>query len=174
MTRVTKAERDEAIERLREWIKPGDTLYTVLRHRAASGMSRSIDVYGFAPEHEGTRASGAKNVRLVKSWYSYNIARAGIGAWDDKHEAVRVSGAGMDMGFWIVYELGRVLFPGGFGCIGLGCTANDHPNGDQDYTPYWHRDIPKPNNGVVYSATHWHNDGGYALCHEWLPKPSGP
>ena len=48
-TATRKAEQEEAIARLRNWIRPGDTLYTVLRHRAASGMSRSIDVYGFAP-----------------------------------------------------------------------------------------------------------------------------
>ncbi len=113
MARVTKAERQEAIDRLKEWIKPGDTLYTVLRSRAASGMSRSIDVYGFALPNDYDNAK-RRNMRLEKSWYSYNIAKAGIGSWDDKREAIRIGGAGMGMGFHIVYELSYLLFGDGY------------------------------------------------------------
>lgn len=48
--RVTKRslkqqESEQALERLREMIKPGDTIYTILRHRAKSGMYRAIDLY---------------------------------------------------------------------------------------------------------------------------------
>lgn len=156
-----RTEQAEAIERLRDWIKPGDTLYTVLRHRAASGMSRSIDVYGFGPAevHGASNPNGAKNLRISKSWYSHNIAKAGIGVWDDKRKAVRVSGGGMDMGFHIVYTLGRVLFPDGFGCVGEGCPANDHTNGDRDYTPHGDGNM---------TPDHWHRGGGYALRQEWI------
>jgi len=171
-----RTEQAEAIARLREWIAPGDTLYTVMRHRSASGMSRSIDVYGFGPVRDGDNPPDARNLRIVKSWYSYNIAKAGIGAWDDKHEAIRIGGAGMDMGFHIVYNLGRVLFPDGFGCVGTGCQSSEHINGDRDYTPhhdatgaagfcaacntYFGKTCP--------GADHWHRDGGYALRHEWI------
>jgi hypothetical protein len=165
-----RTEKAEAIERLREWIRPGDTLYTVMRHRAASGMSRSIDVYGFTLDPNDAENVSRKNAHLVKSWYSYNIVKAGIGSWDDKHEAVRVGGAGMDMGFHIVYELGCVLFPDGFGCIGQGCTSNDHSNADRDYTPHMDEAERMGADGTLCAchATHWHNNGGYALKQEWI------
>lgn len=208
-----RTEKAGAIARLRDWIKPGDTLYTVMRHRAASGMSRSIDVYGFTPANDApicpecggspvdetphesdcprVDVKPSQNVRLVKSWYSYNIVKAGIGSWDDKREAIRVGGVGMDMGFHIVYELGAILFPDGFGCTGEGCRSSDHSNGDRDYTPHVaprHRcglclDVPGKNglgapcygcdgtgyvNATVSGAGHWHRDGGYALRQDWI------
>lgn len=43
MTR-TNAERQDAITKLREWIKPGDTVYTILDSVSRSGMSRHIRV----------------------------------------------------------------------------------------------------------------------------------
>ena len=43
MTKAQMAERDEAIANLREILKPGDTVYTILRHVSKSGMSRVID-----------------------------------------------------------------------------------------------------------------------------------
>ena len=44
MTKAQQAERDEAREKLRKWLKPGDTVYTVLRHVSRSGMMRTIQV----------------------------------------------------------------------------------------------------------------------------------
>lgn len=38
---VTKTDRAEAAVRLKEWIKDGDTLWFILRHRSASGAGRS-------------------------------------------------------------------------------------------------------------------------------------
>ena len=43
-TKAAEAERAEAIAKLREWIKPGDTVYTVLDSVSRSGMSRHIRV----------------------------------------------------------------------------------------------------------------------------------
>ena len=65
-------------------------------------------------------------------------------------QGVAISGAGMDMGFELVYQLGSALWPQGFECPGVGCRANDHTNGDRDYSP------------------HHHHDGGYALRQVWL------
>ena len=42
--KAKQAERAEALERLREWVKPGDTLFTILRHVSRSGTQRTIDV----------------------------------------------------------------------------------------------------------------------------------
>ena len=41
-TKQNIKERDEARARLREILKPGDTVYTVLRHVSASGMSQVL------------------------------------------------------------------------------------------------------------------------------------
>jgi hypothetical protein len=44
MTKADKLERDKAITQLRDWIKPGDTVYTILDSVSRSGMSRQIRV----------------------------------------------------------------------------------------------------------------------------------
>jgi hypothetical protein len=159
--KTTKAEREKAITDLRELLKPGDTIWTVLRHVSRSGMSRAIDCYLL---HDGDR-----------DWLSYRIAKACGIPFSDKRDALTVGGCGMDMGFHTVYTLSRVLFPNGFGCIGGklghlgGCPSNDHSNGDRDYTPDDPGDI-RWTEGSEYKAPHkhWHRDGGYALKHKWL------
>lgn len=103
-TSTKKTEQQEAIERLRSWIKPGDTLFTILRHRSASGMSRVIDVVAV----RGTRK------KPDVSAYGYNIALALGWGFDRKREGIRVGGCGMDMGFHVVYELSSVLFADGY------------------------------------------------------------
>ena len=134
-------ERTEALDRLREWIKPGDTVYCILRHRSSSGMSRRIS---FAI----SRCGEISQVDwLIARALDYRIHQDG---------GLKVSGCGMDMGFHVVYNLSRTMFPDGFPCIGRPddrsrfCPSNDHSNGDRDYTP------------------HNHSDGGYALRSAWL------
>lgn len=141
-TKAQKAEQDAAIERLRGMLKPGDTLHTVLRHVSASGMTRSIDVYKLTWDFERAQPD--------RQWLSRLVATATDTRFDEKREAVSVGGAGMDMGFHLVYSLSYRLYPDGFTCIGERCPSNDHSNGDRDYSP------------------HHHNSGGYALRHEWL------
>ena len=97
------SERDAAIDRLREWIKPGDTIYCILRNRAASGMSRTISFKGI---------QCCKDGKLDVGDYSYNIHKALGYRWSDRHEGVTVGGCGMDMGFAVVRELSRTLYPG--------------------------------------------------------------
>jgi hypothetical protein len=141
-------EREKALAELRELLPPGSEVSTVLRHVSRSGMTRAISPV---------------LVRDGEAWdFSYHATRIGLGSIDRNHGGLRVHGAGMDMGFWLVYELGSALYPAGFDCIGdngdplagairgRGCPANDHSNGDRDYTPHLHR------------------DGGYALRHRWL------
>ena len=138
-TRAAYAERVEWLRKLHGALAPGDTVTTVLRHNSRSGMYRAIDLFLLRDGGE-------------RDWLSYWAAHAGIGdRWDDRHEAVGVSGTGMDMGFSLVYDLASYLYPDGFGCIGEGCPSNDHSNGDRDYT-----------------LGHRHESGGYALRHRWL------
>jgi hypothetical protein len=101
MATVTKTEKREAIERLREWLTPGDTVYTVLRHVSASGMTRDIGVVSIDRDDKyGNDVS----------WLGYNAAKALGWRYNERHEGVRVSGCGMDMGFHLVYELAHAIF----------------------------------------------------------------
>ncbi len=139
---------DAARDYLREILRPGDTVYCVLRHVSRSGMYRRISLL----------ASPKGGEPFEISRYAL---RLGIGSRPRRGEGVGVGGAGMDMGFALVYELAQTLWPQGFGCIGDSCPANDHSNGDRDYTP--HGDM---GHGAY---NHWHKQaGGYALRHKWL------
>lgn len=150
MARITKAEaarRGAATEDLRKIIEqsnsdggrpiPGE-VRTVLRHVSQSGMLRVIDAFVVI------------NDEVIKVGSTY--ATASGDAWDHSRSGVKMSGVGMDMGFALVYNMGRLLYPKGFACIGQGCPSNDHSNGDRDYTP-----------GHVI-----HADGGYRLRQRWL------
>ena len=100
-------ERREAVERLKEWgIKPGDVIYTTVRHVAPSGMSRTIDLYKF----ESCDRHG--EVRFVL--LSGNVARAtGLALAKDRFgsdNGVKIGGAGMDMGAHLVEALSHAMF----------------------------------------------------------------
>src|SRR3990167_9697027 len=104
MTKASDAERDEEIARLREWVQPGDTLYTVLRHVSRSGMSRRIDVY--------------KLGEAGPEYLTWNIAKAvGWPVNRGRTEGPVVGGGGMDMGFHVVNTLSYVLYPE-YACTG--------------------------------------------------------
>lgn len=161
MTRK-EAERQEAIEKLRGWISPGDTVYTVLRHVSRSGMQREI----------GVVLLDCKDGQNIDLHPNYAVGTA-LGERIGKRDGVIVGGCGMDMGFHLVYNLSYVLFPKGFGCIGEKCPSNDHFNGDRDYTP--HQDhatsadhVCATNPETCTARKHWHADGGYALRQRWL------
>lgn len=84
MSTTTDERALQASIMLHKVLKPGDTVYTVLRHVSSSGMSRRIDCYaiGIAKRH-------ASKQGLV------------------------VPGCGMDMGYHLVYSLGCALWPKG-------------------------------------------------------------
>mgnify|MGYP001574902063 CR=1 FL=1 len=136
---MSKHEQDErrveALKQLRKLLKPGSTVYTVLRHVAKSGMTRWIDLYvikgnepvwitGYAGQALGTPQSRS-------DW--------------EKSRGLRVGGCGMDMGFHLVYNLSRVMFPDGFVPSKAGRYGRNGASADQ---------LDK--------------DGGYALNHKWL------
>lgn len=184
-------ERQEAIAHLRTLIKPGDTVYTVLRHVSRSGMSRTIDVFIMRD---------GQPCRITRS-----VGQATGIDYDRKHEGLKLGGCGYDVGFHAVYALAHSLFSE-FRCIGEGCPANDHVNyrrvitchggedasgthqpcfkgedgkyrlrtgvGDEfgvgEVCPtckgkgQWNNPEPPPKAGDL------HSDGGYALKHKWL------
>jgi hypothetical protein len=137
MTKKMK-ERMIAIGELKALLKPGDTVYTILRHCSRSGMSRVIDLQVMVnnePRFIGWTAAVAMGDR-----------------YDDKRGGIVIGGCGMDMGFALVYNLASVVFADGFTCPGPGCPSADHSNGDRNYEPHEHA-------GVA---------GGYALRQRWL------
>ena len=100
-TATTKEDQGYAVERLTyHYLKPSDTVYTLNRHTSASGMSRDISLFV---------AQGGEIIDIT-----YYAAHA-IG-WRlverNGRRAIRVSGAGMDMGFHTVYTLSSVLYSG--------------------------------------------------------------
>ena len=103
MTRK-QAERQEAIEELRKTLKPGDTVYTVLRKVSRTGMSRRIDVYQLE-DGEPFYLTGL-------------VAKAIDAPFPQQGEGLKIDGCGMDMGFEVVYQLGWALWPKGFDTTG--------------------------------------------------------
>jgi hypothetical protein len=124
--RISKQAQENAVAQLRGLVRPGDTVYTVLRHVSRSGMSRSIDLYAV--------------IDGEMRWLTGYAAQALETAIDKKNGGLKISGCGMDMGFALVYDLSSTLWPKGFECIGDGCRSNDHFNGDRNYSPHSHRD----------------------------------
>lgn len=118
------ARQAQAKAHLLSMLKPGDTVHTILNHCSASGMSRSISL---AIVHEGS---------IVK--LDYWLAQAKGEHIDPKHGGLKVSGCGMDMGFHLVYNMGRMLWPNG----------TEKPHGTRNGAP--------------------DSDGGYALRQTWL------
>lgn len=86
----------EAKEQLKELLKKGDTVYTILDHVSRSGMQRVI------------RLKIIKNNKpvditcLVSKALDYPINK--------KHDGLTVGGVGMDMGFHVVYALSACLY----------------------------------------------------------------
>lgn len=141
MTKKALQAQQEAREHLRATLKPGDTIYTVLRHVSKSGMSRDIDLYKMT-------ADGPE--------YLSGYAAVALGERRAPDQGIRVGGCGMDMGFHLVYNLSRTLWPEGHGCIGRerNCPSNDHSN--EYLNPDWRENV------------RLHKDGGYALRHRWI------
>lgn len=133
-----QAQQNEALEQLHRILKPGATVYTVLRHVSRSGMMRHIDCYAIV-DGEHRYLSG-----YIATACDYNRTPQG---------AIKMSGCGMDMGYAIVYGLSRHMFRKGFECSGDNCPSNDHNND---------RNCPR---GGGYRHT---GDGGYALNHKWI------
>jgi hypothetical protein len=131
--KAKETKQAEAIVHLQSVLKPGDTIYTVLRHVSRSGMSRNIDLYYM---QDGK-----------PQWISAYVGHA-IGSpqsrknWE-RSQGLTVGGCGMDMGFALVYDLSRTLFPDGFK------LAKDQYGRNGDKSGY-------------------DRDGGYALRHQWL------
>lgn len=149
-TKLTKAEgqrlqREHARAQLRKILKPGDTVNCILRHCSRSGMMRHISLL-----------KGDEEI-------TYYVALA----MDEKRAddgSIKVSGCGMDMGFHLVYNLGRILFPDGFGVKSVGGIRPTSKEHAQQLVA----DGKTTFRGRNFDTSGWDNDGGYALKHRWL------
>lgn len=165
-----QSERAEAIARLKETLKPGDTVYTQLKHCSRSGMQRVIQLVVIEDN--------------VPRYIGYTAAIAMADRYDRNREGIVIGGCGMNMGFALVYNLGRTLFTP-WECIGKGCSANDHNNaysanragqcavclaqlnGNSRARKFDGREFKVCSSKCAKEP--WvHSDGGYALNHKWL------
>lgn len=131
MPRTLSHDQRDALDQLRRELKPGTTVHTILRHVSRSGMSRSISAVVISKRGE---------VHTL----DYLIARAGLGKVDQRNGGIRIGGAGMDMGFALVYGLSRALYPDGHRCTGDArtCPSNDHANDYSSHAHAWGERFP--------------------------------
>mgnify|MGYP003150795274 CR=1 FL=1 len=101
---IKKIDQKEAITKLKELLKPKDTVYCILTKLSNSGCYRHINFYKF---------DNYKN-RTIKIWLSFLISNALKLPLKEKTNSVGIGGGGMDMGFHIVYELSHLLFNDGY------------------------------------------------------------
>jgi hypothetical protein len=162
MAKYTKAEREEALTSFHKLLKPGSTVHTLVDHVAPSGMTRWIRCFVVKGD----------NVRDI-SWMV--AAAAGYNLDTRNHSGLEVGGCGMDMGFSVVYNLSRTMFPDGFRCAGKSCGSNDHSN--PRHRPTEDEMVP----GLAYTQqpayvgpmprdgrSKHRGDGGYALNQRWM------
>lgn len=95
---------EEHLEHLRELCPKGSTVYTILRHRARSGMMRRISLvviveHDLGPYLQDVSMSASKVL-------GRRINRDDFG--------IVCNGAGMDMGFELVYSLAAALYGDGY------------------------------------------------------------
>lgn len=181
MTKAQEAEKKEAREQLREWLKPGDTVYTVLRHVSRSGMLRVISLHFIAPDDNG-QSFAMDLTRLAAKATGMTV--------DRDRDGIRIQGCGMDMGFELVYQLGRALWPEGFApgdpwrpgaykvCgirpedgklvnVNFGRGKNAGPMRREELAAFVAKGWTFPN-GRNGDTSGWDNDGGYALRQRWI------
>lgn len=97
-TEAKRRLKQEAAAELRKLLKPGCTVYGIVRHVSASGMSRRIDFY------------------KIKGNEPYFLTGMIGRVLDLKHSSqggLVVGGCGMDMIFHVVSSLGYALWPNG-------------------------------------------------------------
>lgn len=97
-------EKQEAIQRLREEIKKGDTLWTQLNHVSQSGMTRHISVRQIKNNYPLDWS------RLVSIALDWKEAKNRFGGYN----GIKVGGCGMDMGFHLIYTLSKILYNDGY------------------------------------------------------------
>ena len=113
---IDEQRRDESRARLRELLPPGSTVYMILRRRARSGMSRTMDFYAI---HDGA------------PYYLSGIIASALGYRRMRGGELRVEGGGMDMGFHVAHSLSYALH----GAESVGDDARLHEERGTPFAP---------------------------------------
>ena len=87
-------------EWLKKYLQKGENVYTICRHVSRSGMMHHISFY------------------IMRDNAPYcidgNVAEVMGLKFNKHHDALKVSGCGMDMGYHIVHNLSMALFDDGY------------------------------------------------------------
>lgn len=158
MTKYSKTDVEQAKSKLLQWLKPGDTVYTVLDHVSRSGMSRHIRVVLLESQPEDEPVVFYPN-RSVGAVLGYPRAKRGDG--------LVVGGWGMDMGFHIVQSLGYALW-GKEAAEGVGKEANELRKAIGKVTKHYLTQDNTPMPDYRKPDRVWFGAAGYALQHRWL------
>ena len=154
MTKQAEKERAEQIAQLRKWLKPGDTVHTIIDHVSRSGMSRTIRVV-LLKDGDALHPNYA-----VSTILGYRRAKRGDG--------FVVGGCGMDMGFHVVHSLGYALF-GEDAEKGTGPEADALRKAIYEADKHsWHQQGKKEPPDWTKPGREWFAGAGYALKHRWL------
>lgn len=112
-------EREKVIKELTKIINKGKRkIYQIVTQVSQSGMSRHIRSFVII-----------QNEPLDIDWY---ISRV-LSHVSRDEKGIKISGCGMDMGFEIVYALGRVCYPKGDGKTITGRNGDTEPETDGGY-----------------------------------------
>jgi len=121
---TTEEEREKIKEELRELLKKANnTIYQIITKVSPSGMSRHIK--NLIPCIDG---NGELSIMSI-DWYICKVLD-GVMLSD---KGIFIGGSGMDMGFWIAYNLGRVLYPNGDGKTITGRNGSKESETDGGY-----------------------------------------
>lgn len=91
---TSNEQRVKSIAALREILNSGDTVFTILRHASSSGMTWHVSVI----------VGECRDITHYVA-HALDMRRSG------KTGGIVVSGYGSDVGFDLVYDLKRVLWP---------------------------------------------------------------
>lgn len=147
----------EAVLRLKDWIKPGDTLHTQIKTVSRSGMSRVIQVIKI----------GCNKGEPSLSYLGYNIALVLDWKYDREREGVKVGGCGMDMGFHMVHTLGYALY-GAKAQFGTDADAVSLRKELFKADPFYYTQGGQPKPDPRKADRLWFGGAGYALKQSWL------
>lgn len=107
-TQEESADYAHALAQLRGILPEGSTVYTILRSVSRSGMSRRISFKGITLE-DGHEAPKVPFIHHLDGYIS-TVLEMTLPRYD-KPQGLRVDGCGMDMGYHVVHNLSRVLYP---------------------------------------------------------------
>ena len=92
----TEVQRDTAVKKLRGVIAPGATIYVLLRRKNKLGNCRWLEFYHI---HDG-------QLKCI----TWDVALAIQAEYCREHDAVKFTGAGLDVGYASVRDLSDALF----------------------------------------------------------------